>query len=235
RRRLVHHRFELHAVGVGEIDRVIGAPVIFAGRIDHGHAVLFEERAERVHVVAARKLEGGGVEADVALAVLALLALRVGGGDPEQRLAVAPAGHVGVVVFELEAEKAEQLAVELLRAREVADAEHQVIDTDDAGHDVSPLSFPRKREPILQRPACVARWVPAYGARATGAWGGAPRGDDTEVVAPSASAPAGASRRACRRGRRSSAGRDDRAWIPGRVRGPSRRGWVCADVRPSPR
>src|SRR5262249_4101180 len=165
--RLVHHGFELHAVGVGEIDRVIGAAVIFAGRIDHGHAVLFEERAERVHVVAARKLEGVVVEADVALAVLALLALRVGGGDPEQRLAVAPAGHVGGVVFELEAEKAEQLAVELLRAREVADAEHQVIDTDDAGHDVSPLSFPRKREPILQRPACVARWVPAYGVPAT--------------------------------------------------------------------
>src|SRR5262249_3352696 len=88
----------------------------------------------RVHVAAARNLEGVVVEADVALAVLALAALRVGGGDPEQRLAVAPAGHVGVVVFELEAEKAEQLAVEVLRAREVADAEHQVIDADDAGH-----------------------------------------------------------------------------------------------------
>src|SRR5262249_55677579 len=88
----------------------------------------------RVHVAAARNLEGVVVEADVALAVLALAALRVGGGDPEQRLAVAPAGHVTVVVFELEAEKAEQLAVEVLRAREVADAEHQVIDADDAGH-----------------------------------------------------------------------------------------------------
>src|SRR5262249_10879060 len=115
-----------------------GAAVIFAGRIDHGHAVRFEESAERVHVVAARKLEGVVVEADVALAVLALAALRVGGGDPEQRLAVAPAGHVAVVVFELEAEKAEQLAVELLRAREVAHAEHQVIDADDAGHGLLP-------------------------------------------------------------------------------------------------
>src|SRR5215467_8216925 len=186
RRRLVHHGFELHAVGVGEIDRVIGAAVIFAWRIDHGHAVRLEESAERVHVVAARKLEGVVVEADVALAVLALSPLRVGGGDPEQRLAVAPAGHVGILVLELEAEKAEQLAVELLRAGEVADAEHQVIDADDAGH---------------------------------------------------VSAPAAASRRACRRGRRSSAGRDDKAWILCRGRGPSRRAWVCAGLRayPSPR
>src|SRR5260221_10731768 len=72
RRRLVHHGFELHAVGVGEIDRVVGAAVIFARRIDHGHAVLFEEGAERVHVVAARDLESIVVGADVALAVLAL-------------------------------------------------------------------------------------------------------------------------------------------------------------------
>src|SRR5260221_13032615 len=72
RRRLVHHGFELHAVGVGEIDRVIGAPVIFAGRIDHGHAVLFEEGAERGHVVAARAFVWGVGKADVALAVLSL-------------------------------------------------------------------------------------------------------------------------------------------------------------------
>src|SRR5260370_39677039 len=30
---------------------------LFAGRIDHGHAVRFAEGAERVHVVAARDLE----------------------------------------------------------------------------------------------------------------------------------------------------------------------------------
>src|SRR5215831_8196889 len=173
RRWLVHHGFELYAVGVGEIDRVVGAPVIFAGRIDHIHAVLFEKRAERVHVVAARDFEGVVVKADVALAVLAPSPLRVGGGDPEQRLAVAPAGHVGILVLELEAEKAEQLTVEFLRAREIADAEHQVIDADDAGHDVSPC----------------------------------------EVVAALATARAGASRRACRRGRRSSAGRADKALI----------------------
>src|SRR5260370_8203023 len=32
------------------------------GRIDHGHAVRFAEGPERVHVVAARKLEGGQIE-----------------------------------------------------------------------------------------------------------------------------------------------------------------------------
>jgi len=35
---------------------------LFAGRIDHGHAVRFAESPERVHVVAARKLEGGQIE-----------------------------------------------------------------------------------------------------------------------------------------------------------------------------
>src|SRR5439155_8116476 len=135
RRRLVHHALELHAVGIGEIDRIIRAAIIFAGRVDHIHAVLLEEGAERIHVPAARKLERIVVKADVTLAILALSPLRVSGRDPEQRLAVAPAGHVRVLVFELEAEKAEQLAVELLRTREIADAEHQVIDADDAGHD----------------------------------------------------------------------------------------------------
>src|SRR5262249_44436707 len=108
---------------------------------------------------------------DVALAVLALAALRVGGGDPEQRLAVAPAGHVGVVVFELEAEKTEQLAVEVLRAREVADAEHQVIDTDDAGHDVSPSPRLLRRCLPARRPPAAAHAGAARGrawARAIG-------------------------------------------------------------------
>ena len=35
---------------------------LFAGRIDHGHAVRFAESPERVHVVAARKLEVGQIE-----------------------------------------------------------------------------------------------------------------------------------------------------------------------------
>src|SRR5262245_48954227 len=154
RRRFVDHALELHAVGVGEIHRVIGAAVIFAGRIDHVHFILGEEIAERVHVVAARQLEGIVVKADVALAVFTLLSLRVGGGDPEQGFAVAPAGHAAVLVFELEAEKAEELAVELLRAREVADAEHQVIDADDAGHVTARAAASRR--------ACrAARWSSA--------------------------------------------------------------------------
>src|SRR5262245_3078383 len=90
------------------------------------------------------------MEADVALAVLALSSLRVGGGDPEQRLAVAPARHVGILVFQLEAEEAEQLAVERLRALEVADAEHQVIDADDAGHADLRLLPPPRRLPCQE-------------------------------------------------------------------------------------
>src|SRR5262245_25668337 len=132
RRWLVHHALELHAVRVGEIDRVVGGLVVLAGRIDHRHAVLGEEGAERVHVPAARKLEGVMVEADVALAVLVLLPFGVGRRDPEQRLAVAPARHVGILVLELEAEKTKQLAVEFLRAGEVADAEHQLTIADAA-------------------------------------------------------------------------------------------------------
>src|SRR5262249_30849273 len=111
-----------------------GAAVIFAGRIDHRHFVLRQEGAERVHIFTARKLEGGVVEADVALAMLALFALRVGGGGPEKRLSITPARHVAVVVFVLEAEEAEQLAIKLLGTGEITDAEHQVIDADDAGH-----------------------------------------------------------------------------------------------------
>src|SRR5262249_51635530 len=56
RRWLVHHAFELHAVGIREIDRIVRAAVIFPGRIDHVHPMLGEKSAERVHVVAARKL-----------------------------------------------------------------------------------------------------------------------------------------------------------------------------------
>ena len=52
-RRRPDHAFELHAVGIGEIDRVIIAAVIFARRIDHSHAVLFEKGAELVDVLAA--------------------------------------------------------------------------------------------------------------------------------------------------------------------------------------
>jgi hypothetical protein len=43
-------------------------------------------------------------------------------------------GHVLVVVLTLEAEKAEQLVVEFLRAGEIADAQYEMIDADDARH-----------------------------------------------------------------------------------------------------
>src|ERR1700733_7255974 len=75
------------------------------------------------------------VKADVALAVLVLFTLRVGGGDPEQGLAVAPAGHVVVLMLELESEKAQHLVVKLLRAGEIADAENEMIDANNARHE----------------------------------------------------------------------------------------------------
>ena len=77
------------------------------------------------------------MEADIAFAIFALSPLRVGGGDPEQGLAVAPARHVRVIVFALEAEEDKQLVVEVLRAGEIADAQHEMIDTDDARHGAS--------------------------------------------------------------------------------------------------
>src|SRR3954469_20237565 len=58
-------------VRVGEIDRVVGAVVILAGRINDRHAVLVDERAERVDVLTAGKLKRIMMKADVALAVLA--------------------------------------------------------------------------------------------------------------------------------------------------------------------
>ena len=79
------------------------------------------------------------METDVALAIWPLLALGVGGGNPEQGLAVTPARHVGIVVFELEAEKAEQLVVEILGAGEIADAQDEMINADDARQQQQPL------------------------------------------------------------------------------------------------
>src|SRR4029077_14560416 len=125
---------ELHAVRVGKIHGVVVAAVVLAGWIEHGHAILFQKGAERADIVAARKLERIVGEADIALAILVLPPLRVGGGDPEQGLAVAPPRHVRVVVFALEAEEDEQLVVEILRAGEIADAQHEMIDTDDTRH-----------------------------------------------------------------------------------------------------
>ena len=95
------------SVRVGKVHGVVIAAVILVGWIDDGHAVLFQKAAERVHIVAARKLERIVVEADIAFAIFVFSPLRVGGGDPKPGLAVAPAGHVHVIVFALEAEEAE--------------------------------------------------------------------------------------------------------------------------------
>src|ERR1700719_2926360 len=104
-RRRPDHGFELHAVGIGEIDGVITVAVVLAWRIEHGHAVLLQKSAELVHRPTAGKLERIVMKADIAFAIFVFLALRIGGGDPEQGLAVAPAGHVAVFVFQFEAEK----------------------------------------------------------------------------------------------------------------------------------
>jgi hypothetical protein len=60
--------------------------------------VLLQHGVEAVDVPAPRELEGVVVEADIAGSVLVLLALRVGLADPEQGLAVAPAGVLAVLV-----------------------------------------------------------------------------------------------------------------------------------------
>jgi hypothetical protein len=72
------------------------------------------------------------MKADIAFAMFVLSAFGIGGGNPEQRLAVAPPGHILVFMFELEAEEAQKLLVKCLRAREIAYAENQMIDADNA-------------------------------------------------------------------------------------------------------
>src|SRR5262249_30068669 len=135
------------------------------------------------------------------------------------------------------AEKAEQLAVELLRARKVADAEHQVIDADDAGHVVSPFVAFERSYSVSSLPGLTRQSILFEKSFAKGM---DPRvkpagdGQQTESNRSSSRAPGGASGGACRRGGRSSAGPGDRAWILCPGRGPSRRGWVCAGLRASP-
>src|ERR1700681_4574597 len=99
-RRAVHHGFESHAVGVVEEHGVILiVAIIGAGWIGDLHVVLGQERAELVHRRAVGEFERIVMKADIALAVAAPLALRVRGRDPEQRLAVAPAGESAAIVL----------------------------------------------------------------------------------------------------------------------------------------
>src|SRR5580704_828244 len=135
-RRRPDHGFKFHVVRIREIDSIIIAAVILAGRIDHVHSVLFKKLAEIVDGFSAGELEGVVMESDIAFAILVLPALRIGGGDPEQGLAVAPAGHIAVFVLQFEAEKSQQLAVKFLGTSEVADAEHEMVYTDDARHEL---------------------------------------------------------------------------------------------------
>jgi hypothetical protein len=83
------------------------------------------------------KLESVMVKADIALAVFVRPAFRVGRGDPEQRLVVVPAHHVLVLGLELEADERHQDR-KILRRLEVADAEHEVIDSCDTHHAAPP-------------------------------------------------------------------------------------------------
>src|SRR5688572_1362452 len=73
--------------------------------------------------------------------MLALAALRVGVRDPETRLAVLPADRGLVLVHDLHAEEFEQRPVKALRAREIADADRDMVDASDAAHGVP---FPRQ-------------------------------------------------------------------------------------------
>ena len=129
----IAHGFELHAVGVEEEHGVI-VVVIFAGRIDNFGALLLEKGLQSVHVLTAPETEGVMVEADIALAVWVLPALRIGGGDPEQGLAVRPAHHALVLSLDVEAQEPHQRGVEGFRRLEVADAENEMIDTEDLHH-----------------------------------------------------------------------------------------------------
>src|SRR5581483_6674648 len=134
-RRLAHHALELEPVRVEEEHGIVAFAVVWivGGRIDHGDAVLLQQRVEVVDVAPLAQLEGVVVEADVADAVRVLLALRVGLADPEQGLAVAPAGGLVEVVLALESEEAQHRVVEPPRAREVLHADDEVVDADDAG------------------------------------------------------------------------------------------------------
>jgi hypothetical protein len=85
--------------------------VIFAGRIDDIHAVFFEKCAKRVDVFTACHFEGVVMKTDIALSIFVFPTLGIGGGDPEQRLAVAPPGHIAVFVLELEPKKSQQLVI----------------------------------------------------------------------------------------------------------------------------
>jgi hypothetical protein len=128
----IFHAFELEAVWVEEEYGVV-VVVIFAGGIDDDDAFLFEEGLERVDILAAAQLKRIVVEADVALAMLALLAA-TGGSDPEPGLAIRPADRVIIFIRDLKAEEGEKTAVKGLRLLVIADPDGEMVDADDPDH-----------------------------------------------------------------------------------------------------
>jgi serine/threonine protein kinase len=76
-------------------------------RIDDGSAVLLEISLKRVDVLPIPQAERVMVKPDIALAVFVFLGLFVGGGDPEQRLAVGPAHHAFVLGLDAETDELE--------------------------------------------------------------------------------------------------------------------------------
>src|SRR3546814_9261859 len=104
------------------------------------------------------------VEADRADLVPALAA-RIRLPDPEPRLAVGPADHVGVLVQHLEAEEREQPAVEFLGFIVIADANGEMVDADDAHHAMF-LLCRRRLEPERNR----ARSISSFPTRTVPTW-----------------------------------------------------------------
>src|SRR5215475_10047758 len=123
----VLHAFELDAIGVEEEHRIV-VLIVLVGRIDDANALALEEGLQSVDILPVAQLEGVVVQADIADAV-GLAALS--GSNPVASLAVGPANGVGIFVGDLEAQEVEQLGVEGLGLRVVADADGNVIDADD--------------------------------------------------------------------------------------------------------
>ena len=82
----VFHPFQLHPVGIKKEDRVV-VIVIFPCRIDdRGFQFVAQKRIELVHILAAAKLKGIVMKADVADAVFALLGTRLRGRPIQKRV-----------------------------------------------------------------------------------------------------------------------------------------------------
>jgi hypothetical protein len=68
-----------------------------------------------------------------------LLSFRVRSRDPKQRVAVGPAHHAAFIFgLDVETEELHQRRVEGLRLFEVADADYQMVDADNAHHVLLP-------------------------------------------------------------------------------------------------